>query len=115
MACAWWVACCKRCGEFRYACAVPVWHVKGGDMSELYCSDAYAPAEVAQRVETVGVAKASLGTLALRCGDAYSLPVRSVADDAPPAREAPAQDDNAPVVGAPKIIEAISALSSSRA
>lgn len=34
-------------------------------MSELYGSDAYAPAEVAQRIETVGVAKARLATLPL--------------------------------------------------
>lgn len=34
-------------------------------MSELYGSDAYAPGEVAQRVETVGVAKARLATLPL--------------------------------------------------
>jgi formate transporter len=34
-------------------------------MSELYGSDAYAPREVAQRVETVGAAKARLATLPL--------------------------------------------------
>lgn len=34
-------------------------------MSELYGSDAYAPHEVAQRVETVGVSKARLATLPL--------------------------------------------------
>lgn len=34
-------------------------------MSELYGSDAYAPAEVAQRIETVGVVKARLATLPL--------------------------------------------------
>ena len=34
-------------------------------MSELYGSDAYAPREVAQRIETVGVAKARLATLPL--------------------------------------------------
>jgi len=34
-------------------------------MSEIYGLDAYAPREVAQRVETVGVAKARLGTLPL--------------------------------------------------
>jgi formate/nitrite transporter len=34
-------------------------------MSELYGSDAYAPAEVAQRIETVGVAKAHQATLPL--------------------------------------------------
>lgn len=34
-------------------------------MSELYGSDAYAPAEVAQRIESVGVAKARLATLPL--------------------------------------------------
>jgi len=34
-------------------------------MSELYGSDAYAPSEVAQRIETVGVAKARLATLPL--------------------------------------------------
>jgi len=34
-------------------------------MSELYGSDAYAPAEVAQRIETIGVAKARLATLPL--------------------------------------------------
>jgi formate/nitrite transporter len=34
-------------------------------MSELYGSDAYAPAEVALRIETVGVAKARLATLPL--------------------------------------------------
>lgn len=34
-------------------------------MSELYGSDAYAPSEVAQRIETVGVAKARLPTLPL--------------------------------------------------
>ena len=34
-------------------------------MSELYDSDAYAPAEVAQRIESVGVAKARLATLPL--------------------------------------------------
>lgn len=34
-------------------------------MSELYGSDAYAPREVAQRIESVGVAKARLATLPL--------------------------------------------------
>lgn len=34
-------------------------------MSELYGSDAYSPREVAQRIETVGVAKARLATLPL--------------------------------------------------
>lgn len=34
-------------------------------MTELYGSDAYAPREIAQRVESVGVAKARLGTLPL--------------------------------------------------
>lgn len=34
-------------------------------MSELFGSDAYAPREVAQRIETVGVAKARLATVAL--------------------------------------------------
>jgi formate transporter len=34
-------------------------------MSELYGSDAYAPLEIAQRIETVGVAKARLATLPL--------------------------------------------------
>jgi len=34
-------------------------------MTELYGSDAYAPAEVARRVETVGVAKARMATLPL--------------------------------------------------
>lgn len=34
-------------------------------MSEVYGSDAYAPSEVAQRIETVGVAKARLATLPL--------------------------------------------------
>lgn len=34
-------------------------------MSELYGADAYAPREVALRVETVGVAKARLATLPL--------------------------------------------------
>ncbi|TSE26750.1 putative formate transporter 1 [Tepidimonas sediminis] len=34
-------------------------------MSELYGSDAYAPREVAQRIETVGVAKARLATVPL--------------------------------------------------
>ena len=34
-------------------------------MSELYGSDAYAPREIAQRVESVGVAKARLATLPL--------------------------------------------------
>ena len=34
-------------------------------MSELYGSDAYAPAEVARRVETVGVAKARMALLPL--------------------------------------------------
>ena len=34
-------------------------------MSELYGSDAYAPREVAQRIETIGVAKARLATLPL--------------------------------------------------
>ncbi len=34
-------------------------------MSELFGSDAYAPAEIARRVETVGVAKAQLATLPL--------------------------------------------------
>ena len=34
-------------------------------MSELYGSDAYAPLEVARRVETVGVAKAHMATLPL--------------------------------------------------
>jgi formate/nitrite transporter len=34
-------------------------------MSELYGSDAYSPSEVAQRIETVGVAKARLATLPL--------------------------------------------------
>lgn len=34
-------------------------------MSELYGSDAYAPSEIAQRLETVGVAKARLATLPL--------------------------------------------------
>lgn len=34
-------------------------------MSELYGSDAYAPREVAQRIETIGVAKAHLATLPL--------------------------------------------------
>ncbi|MBX9612882.1 MAG: formate/nitrite transporter family protein [Burkholderiales bacterium] len=34
-------------------------------MSELFGSDAYAPREVAQRVESVGVAKARMATLAL--------------------------------------------------
>lgn len=34
-------------------------------MSELFGSDAYAPAEIARRVETVGVAKAQLTTLPL--------------------------------------------------
>ena len=38
---------------------------KGVCMSELYGSDAYAPAEVAQRIETIGVAKARLATLPL--------------------------------------------------
>lgn len=32
-------------------------------MSELYGFDAYAPSEVAQRIETVGVAKARLAPL----------------------------------------------------
>jgi formate/nitrite transporter len=39
--------------------------IKGAYMSELYGSDAYAPAEVAQRIESVGVAKARLATLPL--------------------------------------------------
>ena len=34
-------------------------------MTELYGSDAYAPSEVARRVETVGVAKARMATLPL--------------------------------------------------
>lgn len=34
-------------------------------MSELYGSDAYAPSEIAQRIETVGVAKAHMATLPL--------------------------------------------------
>jgi formate transporter len=34
-------------------------------MSELYGSDAYAPSEIAQRVETVGVTKARMATLPL--------------------------------------------------
>lgn len=34
-------------------------------MSELFGSDAYAPAEIARRVETVGIAKARLATLPL--------------------------------------------------
>ena len=34
-------------------------------MTELYGSDAYAPREIAQRVESVGVAKARLETLPL--------------------------------------------------
>jgi formate/nitrite transporter len=34
-------------------------------MSELYGSDAYAPSEIAQRIETVGVSKARLATLPL--------------------------------------------------
>lgn len=34
-------------------------------MSELFGSDAYAPREVAQRIETVGVAKARMATLPL--------------------------------------------------
>lgn len=34
-------------------------------MSELYGSDAYAPSEIAQRIETVGVAKAHMPTLPL--------------------------------------------------
>ncbi len=34
-------------------------------MTELYGSDAYAPSEVAQRIETVGVAKARMATLPL--------------------------------------------------
>ena len=34
-------------------------------MSELYGSDAYAPGEVARRIETVGVAKARLAMLPL--------------------------------------------------
>jgi formate/nitrite transporter len=34
-------------------------------MTELYGSDAYAPREIAQRVESVGVAKARMGTLPL--------------------------------------------------
>ena len=34
-------------------------------MTELYGSDAYAPAEVARRIETVGVAKARMATLPL--------------------------------------------------
>lgn len=34
-------------------------------MSEVYGSDAYAPSDVAQRIETVGVAKARLATLPL--------------------------------------------------
>jgi formate/nitrite transporter len=39
--------------------------IEGGAMSELYGSDAYAPQEVARRVETVGVAKARMATLPL--------------------------------------------------
>ena len=34
-------------------------------MSELYGSDAYAPSEIAQRIESVGVSKARLATLPL--------------------------------------------------
>ncbi len=34
-------------------------------MSELYGSDAYAPGEIAQRIESVGVTKARLPTLPL--------------------------------------------------
>lgn len=34
-------------------------------MSDLFGSDAYAPREIAQRIETVGVAKARMATLPL--------------------------------------------------
>ncbi|MDP3828868.1 MAG: formate transporter FocA, partial [Polaromonas sp.] len=34
-------------------------------MSELFGSDAYAPREIAERIETVGVAKARMATLPL--------------------------------------------------
>ena len=34
-------------------------------MSELYGSDSYAPREIAERIETVGVAKARMATLPL--------------------------------------------------
>jgi formate transporter len=44
--------------------AALVYEQEGG-MTELYGSDAYAPLEVARRVETVGVAKARMATLPL--------------------------------------------------